>query len=169
MSLVVRKIEFGKWKQRNILAGEVPSADAITGSMRTTRNSLSVWSIANSVELEEAVLAIACNLQKTDALDFLIIESVLIKNCGLELDSCGPGPTHYTQFIPKHRDVINLDYQSLGTMANIFIESIRRGYRVRFTSGELKKVLLDGIDSGKIKKDELDPSLVEKLYPPTQN
>ena len=86
MALIVRKIDYNKWMQRKILDGEQPSADAVTNCMRTTRNTLSVWYINDSTELEEAVLAIASQFDHLDSADFLIIETLLLQERELLLD-----------------------------------------------------------------------------------
>lgn len=164
MTLIVRKIDYNKWMQSDILKGNHPSADAITNCMRTSRNTLSVWSLKDSTELEEAVLAIASQFDHLDAADFLIIETLLLEEKNLVLKRT-PGQTPYSTFVNNHRDVVNLDYQSLGSMAEVIVESIRRLHNERFTSGQLKKILQKGIDEGKIKPDSLKESVRKKLLP----
>lgn len=164
MSLIVRKIEYNKWMQRKILEGEEPSSDAITNCMRTTRNTLSVWFINDSTELEEAVLAIASQFDHLDTADFLIIEIPLLQEKHLLLDETR-GITPYCKFADNHRDIINLDYSSLGAMAEIVIESIRRLYRERFTRTKLINLLKKGIDDGKIQPEDLKESVRSKLLP----
>jgi hypothetical protein len=60
MKLLVRKIERAKWMQKDVVNGATPSADAVTGSLRTKNNTLSVWQIENLDELEDAVIAFVC-------------------------------------------------------------------------------------------------------------
>ncbi len=162
MSLIVRKIELSKWKQRNITGGEPPSADAITNCMRTSKNTLSVWGIESSTDLEEAVLAIASQFDHLDTADFLIIETELLDSKGLSLENT-PGFTPYKEFVNQHRDVIDLDYHKLGDMADVIVESIKRAYNQRFTKAMLKKILVEGIQQGKIDPEELKESVRSKL------
>lgn len=164
MPLVVRKIEYTKWEQRKILDGESASADAITGSLRTQKNTLSLWSISNSTELEEAVLAIVSNFEKPDSIDVLVIESADLEKCGLEVKK-SPGMTKYKEFSDRHRDIINLEYNSLGVVAGVVIESIGRLYNERIRSAEIKKILHKGLEEGKIDRADLHPKLQEKLFP----
>ncbi|WP_024333895.1 hypothetical protein [Desulfotignum balticum] len=164
MSLLVRKIEYNKWMQRDILKGEEPSSDAITNCMRTTRNTLSVWCINDSTELEEAVLAIASQFDHLDTADFLIIEIPLLQEKHLLLNK-SRGTTPYYKFADNHRDIINLDYSSLGTMAGIIVESIRRLYRERFTRPKLINLIKQGINDGKIQPEDLKESVRSKLLP----
>ena len=162
MSLAVRKITFSKWNQRKILEGELPSADAITNCMKTTRNTLSTWLIADPTELEDAVLAIISPFKSLDTIDVVTIELSLLQDNNLELKA-SPGITHYAAFRDKHHDISNLDYDSLGRAANVIVTSIKQNSRVRFTHAKLKKILLQGIDDGKIIETELDESLQEKI------
>lgn len=166
MPLLVRKFELAKWNQNKILEGEHASADAITGCTRTSSNSLSVWSISEMDELKEAVLAIASGLQRPDTLDFLIIETALIEDSGLIIDDKGKVRTPYHAFEPKHRDIIKLNYSSLGTMANIIIDHIRHSKWVRFRVKEIKALILDGIRDGKVQVEDLHEDLKKKLFPP---
>jgi len=163
MSLIVRKIEYNKWMQRDILNGAEPSSDAITNCMKTTRNTLSVWYINDSTELEEAVLAMASQFDHLDTADFLIIEIPLLQEKHLLLDKTR-GMTPYSNFADNHRDIINLDYSSLGSMARIVVESIKRSYRERFTRPKLINLLKQGIDDGKIKPEDLKESVRAKLF-----
>ena len=74
MKLLVRKIKKAKWMQNNVLNGASPSADAVTGSLRTQNNTLSVWQIETSDELEDAVTAFVCQGQHLDTVDVVIFE-----------------------------------------------------------------------------------------------
>jgi hypothetical protein len=162
MSLVVRKIDLAKWNQTRILDGEQPSADAITNCMRTTSNALSVWSIRDENELEEAVLAMAAQFEHIDAFDVLSIETSLMEERGLTLVHT-QGRTPYAEFSNKHLDVTGLDYLSLGKMAAVIIESIRRNRNTRITTSRIKRILADAVLSGKVQSSELQPCVQAKI------
>ena len=166
MSLFVRKIEIAKWKQRNILDGEQPSADAITRCMKTRRNKLSLWRIADEEELEEAVLAIVARHTHLETIDVLSMQPSLFDDKRLHLGE-SHGITPYTDFSNRHLDVGDLDYESLGHMADIIIESIRQDRSKRFTKSQLKHILAQGIRDGKILKSDLGPDVAKHL-PATQ-
>lgn len=138
MALFVRKIDYGKWAQRKILEGEQPSADAITNCLKTTRNTLSLWSIRDESELDEAVLAIAAQGDHLDTIDVLKINPSLISEMKLNIVE-SQGLTPYITFVNNHLDIVELDYVSIGIVAQIIVESIRNGGRKRVTLGELKK------------------------------
>jgi hypothetical protein len=162
MALFVRKIDYAKWAQRQILEGEPPSADAITNCMKTTRNTLSLWSIRDESELDEAVLAIAAQGDHLDTIDILKINPSLISDRGLNVIK-SHGLTPYAGFVNNHLDIVKLDYALLGIMAGVIVESIRHGGRKRVTFGELKKIITKGIEDGKVEMAELKPDIQKKI------
>lgn len=162
MSFLVRKIEYSKWTQNDILKGEQPSADAITNCMRTFNNTLSVWAIANTGELEDAVLAIASQFDHVETADFLILETSMIENKAIEIKYT-PGKTPYSSFVSNHRDIVNLNYERLGFVAGAIVESIKLQYNKRFTRSKIKGILQQGIKSGKIQPDTLKESVLKRL------
>ncbi|MBU1261124.1 MAG: hypothetical protein KJ757_01240 [Planctomycetes bacterium] len=162
MSFLVRKIDRSKWDQRNIIDGEQPSADAITNCMRTTLNTLSLWLINDVNEREEAVLAIASNFTNLAAIDILLIDRALIEKRKLTLVT-KPGLTLYSDFKNQHLNVTNLDYPSLGVMAEVIVESIRQKRHKRFRERELIEILTNAVRAGKVKWSELKPDVQKKI------
>jgi len=162
MAILVRKIEFAKWVQRNILEGEQPSADAITRCMRTTGNKLSLWSIDDESELEEAVLAIVAQGDHVDTIDVLSIDHSLFEDKKLPLE-VSPGLTPYSGFAERHLDVTELDYVSLGLMAEVIVESIRRNRWERFREQHLVRILADAVDRGKVQLSDLKQNVQKKI------
>lgn len=162
MPYFVRKIEYAKWRQRNILEGEPPSADAITNCMKTRQNTLSLWKIDNENQLEDAVLAIATAGDHIDALDLIYIDFNMIID-DLCLDDDNLGETPYEEFKDRHTDVTKLDYISLGILAESIIESLKKDQRKRFTASTLKKIIKEGIVDGKIDPERLKPNIQKKI------
>lgn len=155
MALVVRKIEYGKWKQRDILNGESPSADAITNCMKTSDNNLSCWEIQNEAELDEAVVAIAACFHHIDTIDVLAIDRTMLDRHQLSVDP-KPMPNPYTAFSDRHRDVSNLDYDALGRMADVIIESLRQNQCKRYRRKQLLDLLKKAVEDDKVNPDELN-------------
>jgi hypothetical protein len=69
MSLFIRKIDKGRWLQKDIPLDEDVPADAITKDMKTDRNTLSVWEVSGADNIDEAVLAIVSGGQHLDTID----------------------------------------------------------------------------------------------------
>ncbi len=163
MSLLVRKIAISKWRQTDIEGGKSPSADAITGCLRTSGNTLSLWAIESEKELEDAVVAIAATqTDKLETFDITAIEQELIENSGLSVISSA-GKTPYQDFVTKHRDICQLDYESLGKVASLIVESIRNNRNQRFTKARLVNLVSEAVKAGKIQIETLEPKMQEQL------
>lgn len=162
MPYFVRKIEFAKWNQRNILEGEPPSADAITNCMKTKQNTLSLWRIHDVDELEDAVLAIAAAGDHIDTLYFIYLDSDIVTQ-HLYLDDEGLGVTPFEKFKSRHTDVKYLDYVSLGKLADSTTEAIKNSQYERYNQSNIKKILAEGIKSGKIRLEDLGPHIQKKM------
>lgn len=162
MALFIRKIEMQKWNQNKILSGEVPSADAITGSLRTINNTLSLWEINDVAELQDAILAIVSQSEKADSIDILIIDPELVRKVELSYERT-KGLTPYDDFVNRHLDLTKLDYISLGKVADIIIESIRQKNHKRITRAEIKALIIKAIETNKIRIESLNQKLKDDL------
>ncbi|MCH8823925.1 MAG: hypothetical protein IH984_10495 [Planctomycetes bacterium] len=158
MPLLVRKIDFAKWNQRKILDGESPSADAITRCTKTAGNTLSVWLIENEDELNDAVLAIVTANDHLETIDILSIELDLLLNQGIILIE-KLGLTLYTDFADRHRDISELNYDTLGKVAHVIVESIRQKRRKRFSKKDLINLLTEAVRLNKIEWAGLKPDV----------
>ena len=79
---LVRKITRAKWGSNSELsAGEI-SADAVTGDLRTQRNSLSFWRCRAETngDVEDVALAIAAARDQVDTIDIVWLMRM---SCGL--------------------------------------------------------------------------------------
>ncbi len=164
MGALVRKIELAKWKQKDVVGGETPSADAITACLRTRGNALSVWWIEDDSEFMDAVLAIASGGQGIDTIDVVTIPASPGEGHDFALTlSASDGRTPYARFSCRHRDVVDLDYDSLGTMATLVVAAIKEKRHRRFTARELRKLLTDAVSEQKISLECLGDGLRKEL------
>ena len=162
MGYFVRKIETAKWKQNDICHGEDISADAVTISLKTSGNCLSVWKIEKECDIQDAVLAIVSNSQHFDTIDIVMLDDKIVENKKLQTVQ-SPGITPFQSFQDNHYDIVYLTYNTLGDVADI-IKSvfINKGER-RFSRGEIKRIIINGIKSGKLNISDLNSSLKEKV------
>ena len=149
MSLVVRKIEMAKWTQNNISSVDDVSADAVTNCMKTKNNTLSVWEIPGEADIIDAVLAMASQFDHPDTIDIAVLNRQEITDSGLVLQQID-GLTPFKAFVEKHRDIVNLTYGSLGIMASLIMDTIRREACRRFTKGDIKRLVNEAVSSGRI-------------------
>lgn len=166
MSLLVRKIDNAKWMQNNILNNDTfsvedVSADAIT-SLKTSGNALSAWQVAEEA-IEDAVLAIVSSHQHLDAIDVVCLDPSSLESNGIKLQST-PGSTPLKdKLIGQHIDICDLTYRTLGTVAEQIVHVLKEGKVLRYTKGNIKKLLYDAINRGRLQKDDLDESLRKRL------
>jgi len=162
MSLLVRKIDRGKWMQaatHNV--GEV-SADAITNDLKTTSNRLSVWEITSSDDIDQAVLAMVAAGQHLEAIDVVALDPQRIAACGIDcLSTEGMTPVDYLR--NTHRELPQLSYSKLGAIAQEILDNVRNDGVQRRTKMDLREILRNAIIEGKLEPDRLDESLRAKL------
>jgi len=162
MQFVVRKIDLGKWFQTDIANGRPPSADACTGCLRTQKNALSLWAVQNEADADEGVLAQVTVFDHLDTIDIVFLEKSDVEAAELNLVAT-PGRTLVADLKDRHRDIIDLDYVSLGVVANLIITKIREGAVKRYTKGDLKQLLKTALEMGRLTLAELNPNLSKKL------
>lgn len=159
---LIRKINQAKWFQIDIMNDDDVTADAITNCLKTTKNTLSVWHIENEYDIEEAVLAIAAGLQHIETIDIVVLSTNSLQDYNINIiTSTGNTPIESLKEI--HRDLSELTYSKLGYIKDHIVERIRKDKLKRYTKGQLKKMLLDAIDKGVLKLEDLHDSVKSKL------
>ena len=162
MSLLVRKIEKGKWLQNDIVSGEDVSADAITNCMKTKKNTLSMWRIDNEAQIDDAVLAIVSAHHHLDAIDVVWINKDQLEEKGVSMQDT-PGNTPVDDLVDNHVDVLDLTYISLGKVAHCIVKCFHDSSVERYTRVRLKKLLRKAIESGRLETGRVAPSVANKL------
>ena len=163
MKRFVRKIEKAKWMQNNVLNGGSPSADAVTGSLRTRNNTLSVWQIETSDELEDAVTAFVCQGQHLDTVDVVVFEESALLERHLKFQK-EPADTPLKSFKDRHYDVCELDYDSLGQFSEVIVDSLRsKDTTKRFTKGKLKELVKRAVADGKVALEKLNEKIASAV------
>jgi hypothetical protein len=162
MSLLVKKVEKGKWLQNDIVRGEDISADAITNCMKTTENTLSMWRINEEVQIDEAVLAIVSAQDHLDAIDVVWVKLNQLEEYEISMRDA-PGRTPIADLVDSHVNIVNLTYRSLGKVAYCIVECFSDNNVRRYTRATLKRLLQKAIESGRLEVKRIAPSLAEKL------
>jgi hypothetical protein len=162
MSLLVRKIEKGKWMQYDILHGEDVSADAITLDLRTKDNTLSVWEIPDEQYVDAAVLAFTAKMSCLETIDFVVISKDSFTSNGINVIT-QKEDTPFIEMCDAHRNIIKLNHSSLGIVAEGIVNSIKTDNSHRRTKNEIKKLIEDAIIEGRIEKSSLSIELQKKI------
>jgi hypothetical protein len=162
MPLLVRKIEKAKWLQNDVVNGQEVSADAITYCLKTTKNALSTWRVLEIDEIDEGVLAIVSGHEHLETIDIVCLDCSSLKSAGLKLQ-ISQGTTPVANLADRHVDILELTYRSLGIIADQIVGEFRGDKVKRYTRNSLKTLLNEAIQKGRLKKDDLNESLREKL------
>lgn len=163
MSLLVRKIELGKWKQNQDL-NELNniSADVITNCLKTKGNTISTWKIDSEDNLSDAVLAMISTCQHLDTINVVCLSGEVVTGNGLELNET-PAKTPIEKFNNTHVDICNLTYLKIGKVADIIRDIVINDKYVRYTSNQLKGILQQAIANKILIKDQLAPDVQKKI------
>ena len=157
MAYLVRKIN--KRKNIDALRGNLDidelTADIPTGELRTTNGTLSTWIIESPSKLNEAILAITATSSKVSKMDFLLIDTEILKNHNLEYKQ-----TYAGREIPipdlqdTHYDIVNL---SMGKLKNCILaykdvvdKDIDGKLIVRYSEGEIKDILKKALEDKRV-------------------
>ncbi len=157
---LVRKITRAKWDSNSELsAGEI-SADAVTGDLRTQRNSLSFWRCRTetNVDVEDAALAIAATRDHVDKIDIVWLADDELQADGQRLRN-SEGRTPVTELVGLHVDVSRLDYVRLGHIARRIVTAIEEKRCRRITRAQVKKLLAEAVVQGRVKLVDLQTSV----------
>ena len=162
MSLLVRKIDKGKWLQTDIASGEDVSADAITNRMKTSGNALSVWEIESETSIEEAILAIVSQHEHLESIDVVVMNSGYLKENGIDVAN-RLGRTPVGDLQETHRNLSDLSYSKLGVIAYHIVEQLNQNNSKRYTEGQIKRILRTAIEQSRLGVDDLSEFVKKKL------
>jgi len=132
-------------------------ADLPTSEFRTTRGTLSTWLINSLDELNNAVLAIAVSSSNITKMDFIVIDTALLDNNGLEYKQ-----TYAGREIPipdlqdTHFDIIEISLKKLENCSKVYKtiflqeDSEVEKFIVRFTESQIMDLLKDAIENNRV-------------------
>lgn len=181
MSIIVRRINLGKWKDysetapkrslweriwhRKQVKYNAP-ADAITQCLKSTNNELSVWVVENEKQIDYALLAMALGTSTSDisTLHYILINESELEEASLQFkQSLDDADTAVPKLKCLHNDLKQIHYNELGKLQDIIVEHVMKNKQKRITAGELKKLIEKAIDNGWIDYDMLDEKYMENL------
>jgi hypothetical protein len=142
MSYLVRKIAPAKWL--NVQSLETLSADALTADLRTANNTLSLWEIDSENKLNDVVLALAVSKHTTkiEKMDLVLIpkETILAQRLSIRTSF---GDTFAEKLSGTHREVVDLNYPSLGLFAKIIIDLLSKMDPTTITKKQVESIIRD--------------------------
>lgn len=159
---LIRKVSLAKWQGSLAVGPDYISADAITGCLRTTGNTLSVWKNESEEEYAQSVLALLASLTSMDTIDIvrLGVDELLSRDLVLAETA---GDTRAKGLESLHRDIINLDHGSLKIVAEMVKSKVAENKSIRLRKQEIKAILKQAVDEGIVDIDTLPDKIRAEL------
>ena len=116
--------------------------DAIA-DLRTSNNCLSTWCSNDENEKDIAIVALALGSDKAEKLCFVLLDENELHNIEIEIsDKCkGRAGGLNEELLNNHRDLIELDYNHIGKLANYISPMVREGHFEVVTKLQIKELL----------------------------
>ena len=144
-------------------------ADIPTTEFRTTNGTLSTWKIESIEDLDKAVLAIAVSSTEISKMDFIVIDTEMIKKHDLSYDYTYAGidiPVPDLQNF--HCDIMGITMNKLTNCACLYKEILDNEpdegkYIVRYTAGEIRDLLRDAIKNNRVDRAKASGKIAEAI------
>ncbi|OON61195.1 hypothetical protein B0920_19985 [Massilia sp. KIM] len=123
---------------------------------------LSVWYAKDEQDLDDARLAMLAATNKPATIDFVEIPLSVVQEAGLKVVESLPtvGPEALKS---RHRDIADLDLDSLQTVAKIIQRLLSEDKAKRLTAGQCKTMLKQAIANNRFSANELAEGISSKL------
>lgn len=161
MELVLRKINKGKWLADPNKDGFPSSIESVRGDafskcLRTDEDSLSIWHAANDETRKDCLTAIFAMMDRPNKVDIVYIPQNKVAK--LEFKST-LGESKAKSLNVLHKDIININYSSLSTLASSIVTSLNTdNLYERYKLPDVLAHMINAIELDKVSLDELDDS-----------
>jgi hypothetical protein len=163
--MLARKINRSKWGPKHDLRHDAIRADAVTGCLKTMDDTLSMWRCKDDLnDLNDVFLALATGPKNDgfDTLDIVVVPENTLEDAEIAMEPT-EGATAIRELRSRHVDLIALDLDKLAALARIIASQVRNSGVKRLTEGQIKQLVTDAANSGRVQLDELPKQLREKL------
>lgn len=134
-------------------------ADVPTCEFRTTGGNLSTWLIDRLEDIDNAVLAIAVSSSQISKMDFIIIDTVVLDQNGLEYKQTYAGvELPIADLQNTHYDILGISLKKLTNCTNVYKviyskeNDEEEKFIKRFTELEIKEILKKAISENRVDK-----------------
>lgn len=136
-------------------------ADTVVAEFKTDNNKLSVWKIETDDDLKDALIALGSNCTKVGTIFAAMISPDDLEEISFDEEE---GDTPTIGINQKHRNMVGLNYISLGCIITAILSCLKDGKRiVRRTRPEMKALLAKAYMDNRLKTDSLAPSLKDEI------
>ncbi len=161
----LRKISRGKWPSEETVSQaslkDVHADTVIAEFNNIDDNKLSVWKIENDEDLLDAFIALGSNCDNIGTIFAVKIPEEYLNDVTFD-EQEGETPTFGIN--SKHRNITDLNYESLGTVIMAIIRSLREENTfVKMTKPKMKKLLKEAYDMDRLDISRLKDGLKNQL------
>lgn len=162
MAHIIRKIAGVRWTYTYPEREEDFPADPL-GDLVTEKDTLSVFLVDDiNTNLEDIELALAINRKFLKPLEYTVLKLEDLEEKGFSLDE-EVGKTKIETANNAHRNIVKLTADKLVVLAKITLREIVNKKSKYIAPVKVKQMINKAIESGKIKKEDLDSKLADKL------
>lgn len=165
MTYYAREINRPKWEGNKpwLVPGAI-RADAVTGSLRTDQDELSVWECQdNKGDVAEIVLAVASVHKRLESVHLVLLDEDELKADGVELKRTR-GKIKVEDLKLRHANLVRLDLVKLSAIATRVATQVCADARCyEFTTGEVLAIVREAIGKGRVNKEDLQPAIANAL------
>lgn len=134
-------------------------ADSIS-ELVTSDNCISTWYIDTPKNIDRAVLALASGFRNLDSIKLVLLDIEKLEKCGLTAkQSEETGLTKAKGYEKYHYDIIDLNYQRLGKLAQFIISTLHDSGAVNIEKKDIIAVLSQALVDEIVDFDCLDKNL----------
>lgn len=170
MAYLVRKIN--KRKNIDLLCGDIDvdalTADMPTGEFRTTESCLSTWFIDSLDKLDDAVLAIAVTSSKVSKMEFIVIDTEILRANNLEFKQTDAGMEIAVPDLQNtHYDILDITLAKLKDCVLVYKEVVDQDeqgrFIVRYAAGQIKELMKTAIDEDRVSVNKAEGEIKREL------
>ena len=144
--------------------GSFSTGDILYKELRTTKNTLSIWSFSNEQELNDALVAIALNRDNIQKLSYMILDDEEIEQLGVPVEpeqGIADGLLD-NGILNRHHNLCQIDFWRLGYISEYFIRLAKDSACYSFiTEKNLFCLIQDYVKTGKIDCSQMKQSMRE--------
>lgn len=166
MDYLARKISRSKWESRPYVGPEDVRADAVTGCLRTSNDTLSLWRCSqDNSDVSEVVLAFAASMDVIEGIHIVLLDQNDLNNDGLILRRTPENAnTPVKELSNRHIDLENLTMTKLSSLARRIANNVRQGSNLyHFTKKDIREILCRAVKNNRLNIQALNAKIQKEI------
>lgn len=137
--------------------------------LKASGNTLSVWYTPSDKidDVKDIIAAAAVTKDSLSGISYVLLEEKELERLGIDIaEVLGiVKPVTDNDVLIKHRDLINIDFWRIGYLAEYISKQINESKEYSKTKAEVKKMIAEMIDRGKVNVDLLKDGVRKHFVP----